>query len=292
MSNLISMGRLIDDSWELYRKQIKTFLSVSGWLLTLAILYTISLALYPPASTLWFSNELSWSQNGGVLLFTLTNYVLAPLLGLWLLIALSRLTLVMISGKRADPQRALREVKPRFLPTLLVSVMVAFLLVVALFIGFGPSIILAALGALFKNALLVGIGNAILVIGIFVALVLAFKWMVEYYLAPYTVMLDGLQGKQALARSRQLVRERFWGVLVRLIVPKLVFILFGVLAMGIIFYIVQMLLAITGGLNLDLQLRLSTMAQWIVPIVIGVLVNPLIIITDVVLYDNLKGGTS
>ncbi len=289
MQKLITLGTLIDESWELYRARFNELMSVSGWLLVLAILYTISLSLYPSASDLWFSNELSMSENIGVLMFTITNYVVAPLLGLWVVIALSRLIKMQFSGRSCNPKLAIAEAKPRFIPTLVVSIMVAFLLVVAMLIGFGPSIILAALGAVFNSIILIGIGNFLLIIGVFVALILAFKWMVEYYLAPYVTILEGTQGKKVLGATKQLVQGRFWGVFMRLVVPKLVFILFGVFLMAIVAYIADILLNVAGGLNLDLRLRLATMIEWTVPVVIGVLINPLIVAADILLYRNLKG---
>jgi hypothetical protein len=291
-SKLITIGTLIDESWELYRARFNELMSISGWLLLLAILYTISLALYPSASDLWLSNELSLSENVGVLLFAITNYLVAPLLGLWVVIALSRLIKMQISGRPVSSKLAITETKPRFIPTLIVSIMVALLLMAAILIGSGPSIVLVVLGTIFDSAILVGIGNFLLIIGVFAALILVFKWMVEYYLTPYMTILEGAQGKKAFTATRQLVRGRFCGVLMRLIVPKLVFILFGVFLMAIIVYVTEILLNVASGLNLDLRLRLFTLIEWTVPVVIGVLINPLIVLSDILLYRNLKGDYS
>ncbi len=288
-TSLISVGRLIDESWDLYRARFHELMSVSVWLLWLAILSVLSLSLYPAASTLWLSNELTGSEYAGVIIFILTNYLVAPLLGIWVFIALVRLIRQQMTGRNGDPKKAIKETKSLFLPTILISIMVAFLLVIAILIGFGPSIILATLGAIFQNAALVILGNLLLVIGTFVAFGLAFKWMVEYMLAPYATAMDGLAGKKALGATSQLVRGRFWSVLFRLLVPKLVFIFIGVILMGIAAYITEIVLSAAGGLNLDLQLRLTTLVEWTIPVVIAVLINPLIIIADVLLYKNLKG---
>ncbi|MBI4713700.1 hypothetical protein HY771_00725 [Candidatus Uhrbacteria bacterium] len=289
MPKLISIGKIIDESWELYRARFSEFMSVASWLLLLAILYVLSLALYPSASTLWFSNSLTLSENIGVLLFIFTNYVVAPLLGLWVVIALSRLTKGYLQGRNISVKQAHKETKPLFFPTLVVSLMVAFLLVVAILIGFGPTIILTTLGALFNNITLVGIGNILLVPGIFVAFILSFKWMVEYYLSPTVTVLDGLQGKKALIKSRELIQGRFWGVFLRLVVPKLVFIIFGVFIMVIVAYVTEILLNVAGGLSLDLQLRIKTIIESTFPIIIAALINPLIINADILLYRALKG---
>ncbi|MBI2475501.1 hypothetical protein HYV69_03700 [Candidatus Uhrbacteria bacterium] len=289
MPKLISIGRIIDESWELYRARFSEFMSVASWLLLLAILYIISLALYPSASTLWFSNDLSTSENIGILLFAFTNYVVAPLLGLWVLIALSRLTQGYLQGKNVGIKLAHEETKPLFFPTLVVSLMVAFLLVVAMLIGFGPPIILASLGALFNNVTLIGIGDMLLVIGIFVALILSFKWMIEYYFSPIATVLDGIQGKKALIQSRKLIQGRFWRTFLRLVVPKLVFIIFGVFIMFIVATVTEVLLGVASGLSLDLHLRIKTLVESIFPILIAVLINPLIINADILLYRALKG---
>lgn len=287
---LISIGQLIDQSWDLFRARFQAFMSISGWLLLLALFYTIALSLYPSASTLWFSNELTVSENAGVFLFALTNYLIGPLVGLWVLIGLVRFGRSVLSGRAINPKAAMAEVTSRFLPTLLVSVMVGLLLVLATIIGFGPSVLLAALGALIKSATLVGLANLLLIIGVFVALILSFKWMVEYILAPYATILDNTAGKKALMESRRLIRGRFWEVLLRLVIPKLVFILVAIILMVVISYATSIVISAVGGLNLDLRLRLSTMVEWVVPIVIAALINPLIVMADVLLYRSLKGN--
>lgn len=289
MPKLISIGRLIDESWEVYKAHFQDFLSISSWLLLLAILYVLSLALYPSASTLWFSNELLTSENIGVFLFVFTNYVIAPLLGLWVVIALARQARTFLQGRTITPKRAHEETKPLFIPTLIVSLMVSFLLVVAILIGLGPSILLAGIGTLVNSITLVGIGNMLIIVGLLVAIVLLFKWMVEYYLSPIATIVDGIFGKKALIQSRQLTRGRFWSVFLRLLIPKLVFIIFGVFLMLIIAYVMEIFLDVVSGLNLDLELRIKTIVESVFPIVIAALINPLIIIADVMLYRALKG---
>jgi hypothetical protein len=196
---------------------------------------------------------------------------------------------VYLQGRSLSVKRAHEETKSLFFPTIVVSLMVVFLFVVAMLIGFGPSIILTALGALFNNITLVGIGDILLIPGIFVTLLLSFKWMVEYYLSPIITVLDGVQGKKALIQSRQLVQGKFWSILLRLAVPKIVFIVFGILIMIIVAYVTEILLNVVGGMNLDLQLRIKTIVESIFPIAIAALINPLIINADVILYRNLKG---
>ena len=112
--------------------------------------------------------------------------------------------------------------------------------------------------------------------------------MVYYFMAPYLTMLDGTPAKLALATSRQLIEGIFWPVLIRLLIPKLVFVIFGVFAMSIIAYLVGILIDFSAGLNVDIHLRISTMTTTIVPILIALLINPIIVISDILLLRSLR----
>jgi hypothetical protein len=192
------------------------------------------------------------------------------------------------SRQRLDPKKAMREGRVFFIPTLITSLMVVLMILFGLVIGFGPAAVMATLGSLTHASFLIVLANILLIIGVFVALFLLIKWTVYYFLAPYLTILEDVQGKTALLASRQLIENRFWSVLSRMVVPKLVFVIFGVFAMYLISYLVNIFLNASGGLNLDLYLRLLTMTQTIVPILIAALINPLIIISDVLLLRSLK----
>ncbi len=289
MPKLISVGQLIDTSWDLYRARFREFLGVSAWLLILALFYTLSLTLYPSASTLWLSHDLSIAENIGIILFVLTNYLVSPLLGLCIVIGLVRSIKSHQSG-RGLSQNALRaDIQKFFFPTLIVSILIALLILAAVAIGFGPSAIIDIIGGLLHNLTIISIGNILLIPGVFVAIALCFMWTIEYILAPYAVILDGERGKKALRTSRSLIRGKFWATFLRLVVPKLVFVIFGVLAMAIISYFTEILLNVVGGLNIDLRLRITTLIEWNLPVVIAVFINPLMVIADVLLYGALKG---
>lgn len=291
-STLIPLGQLIDDSWELYKSRFHELMNVSSWLLILAILYVISLSLYPSASALWNAAELSGLAQTGVILFIITSYIVSPIIGTIVLIGLTRLIRSHVAGRGGNLKSLAKEIKPLFLPTLFVNILVGCYLLLAILIGFGPTIILNILGAIFGNTLLVAIGGILLVFGTFVALVLAFCWMIEYMLAPYIMILDGVRGRKALMASRKLVKGRFWHAFFRLVVPKIVFIIFGVLLMAIVSYFVEIILDVTGGMNLDLSLRIKTLIEWVMPVVITVLINPLMIISDLLLLQALKDNPS
>ncbi|MEK7614992.1 MAG: hypothetical protein AAB431_01250 [Patescibacteria group bacterium] len=289
MPKLISVGQLIDTSWELYRERFSEFIKISAWLLLLALFYTLSLILYPSASTLWFSHNLTVAENIGVILFVLTNYVFSPILGLCVLIGLVRAMKSHVSGRSVNTKKLFTEIRSLFFPTLIVSILVACLILAAVVIGFGPTIILDLIGAFFDNLIIMAIGNILLIPGVFVAAALCFIWTIEYVLAPYAAILDGERGRKALRTSRALIKGKFFATFLRLVVPKLVFLIFGVLIMAIFSYFAEIILNVAGGLSLDLRLRITTMIEWNLPVIIAVFLNPLMIIADVLLYGALKG---
>jgi len=285
---LLSVGELIDQSWEVFRSRMSELLSISGWLLATAILFAIALAFYPSASKLSLGADLTGIETTGVLLFSFTNLVVTPILSFWIYIALTKALRAHFDRKTVVAKTAMWEVKPAFFPTLLTSVMVILMVLLAIVIGFAPPAIIATLGFLTNLSFIIVFANLVLVAGIFVSLFLSIKWVVYYFVAPYLTMLDGTPAKLALATSRQLIEGRFWPVLIRIAVPKLVFVIFGVFAMSIIAYLVGILIDFSAGLNIDIQLRISTMTTTIVPILIAVLINPLIVISDILLLRSLR----
>ncbi len=286
---LLSVGELIDQSWDVFRSRMSELLTISGWLLVTAILFAIALGFYPSASKLQLAQGLSALETTGVLLFSFTSLVIAPLLSFWIYIAMTKALGAHFSQRGVSAKSAMHEARFAFFPAILTSVMVMLMVLLAIVIGFAPAAIIATLGSLTNFPALIVLANVLLVLGIFVALFLSIKWIVYYLMAPYITILDGTQAKLALATSRQLIAGRFWSVLIRVLVPKLVFIIFGVFAMAIITYLVDMALNASAGLNLDIQLRISTMTTTIVPIVIAVFLNPLVIISDVLLLRSLRG---
>lgn len=287
---LLTVGELIDQSWEVYRARMNEFLTISGWLLVTAILFAIALAFYPSASKIALGETLTGLENFGVLLFALTTYIVTPIVSFWVYLSLAKGAAAHLSRKSVQPKELLREPKSLFFPTLLTSIMVILMVILAIVIGFAPPAILATLASLSKISAFVVMANILLVFGIFVSLFLSIKWVVYYFMAPYVTMLDTIPAKLALATSRQLIEGKFWSVLARITVPKIVFVIFGAFAMSIIAYMVGIVIDASAGLNLDIQLRIITMTQAIVPIVIAVAINPLIVISDVLLLKSLKSS--
>jgi len=288
MPKLITVGEVIDRSWEHYRKFFLDLMSISGWLLLLAAFEIASLIFFPTSTKLLTGGGLDGSESFGVILFTISSYVIAPLLGIWTLAALVRLISQQLGKTKVNLRKAMQEGWQFFLPTLVVSLLVALVLIAGIAIGVGPGFLLALLAVGVNNTSLLIIANLLVAVGIFVALVLNIRWSVNYIMTPYALLVENYRGTSALTRSHNMIRGKFLNILVLILVPKVVFILFGIAAMFVLGYIVNLLLSIPIGLNIDLQLRLFSMTSSIISIVVAALINPLIIIADVLIYNSLK----
>lgn len=286
---LITIGELIDRSWEHYRREFVDLMSISGWFLVVAIMDIVALALYPSASKMLAASSLSPAETVGVALYGFSNWILTPLIGLWVFISLVRLVRAHLSGRRGGVREAMIDGKRYFLPTLAISVLMFLLMASIVLIGFGPSAVLSLLAAMANNDLLSVLASAMLVVGVVAAVFLAFRWSVHYYFAPFTLLMDDTRGLPAFRESRKLVSGRYWGVLLRLIIPKIVFALLGAFLMAIIAFVLSIASSALVGLNLDVQLRLSTISTSVISTIIAVLLNPLIVIADLLLYQSLKG---
>lgn len=286
--SLISVGQLIDESWEVYKKHFASFLAISSWLLISAILIAISLAYYPTVTQITTGTGYTGGQTFGIALFSFTSIVISPLLSFWIYTSITRATSAYTKGRKLAPKAAMNEGRKIFIPAIITSIMVVLMILLAIVIGMAPPAIIASIGALVGSGALIIIGNIALVIGIFVATFLAAKWLVYYIFAPFITILDGTKAKMALAESRQLIEGRFWAVLGRVAIPKIVFTIVGVFMMSIAGYLVGIFIDAAGGFNTDLQLRISTITTSVVPIVITMLINPLIVIADVLLLKSLR----
>jgi len=289
MKTLLSVGDLIDTSWDLFQKQFRTLLPISGWFLVSALLSTIALFLYPSSRVLAFHTTLTQGESFGVILYAVSTLILSPIIGFWIYITLARAGYKLIKNQPIQTTTLLQETKRYIVPVALVVVLVAVMLVWAQIMSVGPAVLLGAIAFWIKNTPLIILANLLLVVGLFVSLYFTTEWTVYYYYSPLASILDGSQKMEALKKSRSLIEGRFWGVLLRIIVPKLVFI--GCMAFFIVLIsmAVNLMIETFAGLNADLYDRWTMVANTLLPLISMMLIYPLLIISDVLLYQNLKG---
>ncbi|TAK03955.1 hypothetical protein EPO34_02235 [Patescibacteria group bacterium] len=287
---LITIGELIDQSWDRYRESFTDFVSVSGWLLVVSVFDVVARALYPATIRLLSGAPLTWSENLGILLYWLTATVIAPAIGVWTILALMKLADARLSGVRLDPKTALKAAKKEFWGMTWVTVLVALVLLATLACGAIPGLALTTIVlASGKGGLMVLVSNVVLIIGLVVANLLVLKWSVRYGFAPFAFAAEGTRGTAALAASRKLSEGRLMRVLVRGLLPAAMFGLVGYVAVRFLSLVSYTIVSAGAGLNLDVQVRLMSISGSVFPMIVAVLINPLIVLVGMKLYRSLKG---
>lgn len=287
-SPLLSIGHLIDAAWEAYRHRYSEFLSLSGWLFVSTILSVIALTFYPTASKLTTAGvNFTSFETMGVFLYFVTHLVIEPVIGLFVFVAMIRFT-EQSPDRQKTVQRSIEEAKKLFLPAAGIAMVFGLLITLIPLIGMGIPFLIGAIGIATKNTFILLLGNILLVLGIIISFVCVIRFFLFYAFALYARVIDGVAGKDSFRASQALVKGRFWTVFGRYAVPKIVFIIFGIVAIFLVGFVVQMLIGIFGGLNVDLQLRLTSIALTVIPSIIVILIYPLMILSDIVLYHELK----
>src|SRR3989339_463620 len=289
-TNLLSIGELIDQTWERYRDNFLPLMSLSGWTVLVALLNVISIAFYPSASKMFLnSGDITQMETFGIVLYALTSFIIAPLMNTFVFVSVIRMAKSLLSNRGAAVKRSISEVKTRFLPAVVISFMYLIILFLAALLPLLPAGVFGLLSLILQNNTLLTVSNILLALGIFVSAYLVIRWGIQYYFASYLVIQDDEKIKVSLMSSRRLVDKRFWSVSLRLIAPKILFLLFGVLMIWILNFLVTIVFSGVSGLNLDLQARLLSYTDSVIPILATIFVQPLIILSDVVLIKSLKG---
>jgi hypothetical protein len=288
MPKLISIGQLIDHSWEHYRTRFVELMSFSAWMILPALVGIISLSLYPSYTTLASQRALTASETAGVLIWVADTFLIAPVVGTWVFLSIVRLIKSQLEQKRPDIAAMGKASWPLFWPLVFVNVLVVGMVLLP-FLLLVPGFALQALG--FDQ-----FGGILLIPSIILALVLSIRWFVYYTYAPFSLALENKRGRGAMTRSRRLIEGRFWSVLARTALPKLVFMFVAIVAGRILLAGADILITNTIGLNVDLSVRVYAIAYAIIAWAGIILVNPLILTTDAFLYLSLweteKGARS
>lgn len=287
MTSLISIGQLLDRSWDQYRERFSTYARVMGWLLVPTAIGILGALLYPPASKAILAGaDFSALEWIGILL-TALDVLVAAIFGVWLFISLLHVTERALSGARVDVRGAMREAWGWFWPMVLVSILVS-LVAAAAGLALVPGLLLMAIGLLAKIELVGVLGTLLSFIGIAVSLVLMVRWTVSYSMAQYALVWDNVHGVAALRKSRALITGRFWSFLWRLLAPKIVFLLVALMVQQGLDYVFEQLIIFTSALHPDTLVRLTSIEGLVLTALIGFFINPLFVIADCFLYRSLK----
>lgn len=227
-------------SWQIYRANFLTFLTVTVWLIVPALL--VGLLNY-------IDSRLGQAFLNYSVPIYLTLSALSYVISLWVSIVLIRLIFKSLKNEAVE-RRALFRNAWRDTPSYL---WVAILMGAASFVG---TFFLIVPGIIFT---------------------------VWFFFGSVILVLEGVRGAAALKASKQLVQNKFWPVLWRLVVPFGLYLLILSVLVGIPLYLYTYL----TGASLQPDLQLS----WPIDLysrLLFILSLPLTKGFTVVLYDDLK----
>lgn len=293
-AKLITLGTLIDETWLLYKKHAGAFLTISAWTLVVVILNVIALTLYPDAdsvaSTIFSPNtSFSGGETFGVFLYALTNYLIKPLLLIWVFGGLILFAQEALGRKTPQLKNIYKQSTQKLLPATVVIILSTAVILGAFLVAFGPSLIIGGVASLANSSALATLAAMIYIPSIFIATILAVRWGVHYsLLSPYSAFIDNTTGLNALKRSKKIVEGRFWQTVFLFGLPKIMAIFLGGTLMWLIIFSLRLLSAGFSGFDLNIYLRLFSILDELLPIFIGILLNPAIVIADTLLFRSLS----
>jgi len=289
---LMTIGQLIDRSWDYYHERFSAFMSISIWSIITAILAIITAILLPTVEKMQTGELLSASEIFATILKLFNGLFVTPILGLWVFIALAIYTRTILARRRKPIKESLIKAWKNFFSVLWVSILIFLILIGGIFIGLGPSIPFLLLTIWTGSRILLSISYFLMIVGTIVAFVINVKWTVQFTLAPIAVITDGIKGIEALKKSRNIVKGRFWKILFRLVVPKVLAIGIGLIILYILFLISAAALGFLPNISISLAVVLVVITKAILPTLVTIIIQPFPIIADVLLYDSLRGQRS
>ncbi|MCR4312103.1 MAG: hypothetical protein NUV56_02350 [Candidatus Uhrbacteria bacterium] len=288
MSNLISIGQIIDQTIERYRTNFKELFGIALWVLVAFIPLSVASFLNPAEGV-----ELPASREIFLWLFNGASVLAVTIVSLWVGISLILAIDQAEGGKKIDAHAVGKQAWKLFVPFALVSVLIGLILTCLALLSL-PGLLLMVFGTLNSQDTLGTIGLLLFVLGAIASIIFMLKLSIELAFTQYSFLLN-TKGKAlswtamktALRESRSLVRGRWWATFFRLALPNIIFslVVFGVnyiLSLG-----AGVLLAVNAGSLSETLIKAGAVFISLAVIAVNVLAMPLYSIATYKIYDSL-----
>jgi len=280
MKSLLSLGALIDTSFEHYKKHLPSILGTTFWLLAAAIPSAIGIALSQDGNAVNATTWMSFALNalGGI--FTV-------LASIHISVALLASLREQKQGKITDPRVFLKKAFSLDLSyiwaTILKSIFVAIIPLIPLLISISAFVF--ALRS--ESGMLVNVLAIVAFITILLALGGALKFSLHYNFVPYATVLDGKRGMESLRTSAALVKGRWWPIFWRVFLPKALYTLIFVVILGVTLWVTSIVgIALSQG-SFFLA-KLFALTNFFLSTLINAFLIPALLLNDYYVYENLR----
>lgn len=292
MANIISIGEIIDRTWENYVKHFTPLMKISLWGMLIAVLVLIRIFILPEGDRYALGAILGGSASAfitiGFVIASIISLIAIPAITIWIYMNFVQASDLLIGGKALNMKTLNQDSKKKFWGYLWV-VILRTLVTLAPLLAVAPGVILIIVNLLVGGGSLLGSLSLLLTfIGAIAALVLLIMVGVQLIFAGFEMLLAGKRGRKGLSGSRALVKGRFWPVLWRILIPKIVF-GFGVLIAEIV---VGMTIVLLSASLFNISEWVGIYGSVLLAVLVGtalrVLYAPIFVIADYLLYDSLR----
>lgn len=283
MKSLLSLGALIDTSFEHYKKHLPSILGITFWLLVAAIPSAIGILLSQDGNAL---NTTTWM-----------SFALSVLGGIIGILASVHISVALIAslreqkqGKSTDPRVFLKKAFSLDLSyvwaVMLKNIFATIIPLIPLIISIGAFVLALRSG----NEILVNIFAVIAFITILLALGGAVKFSLHYNFVPYATVLENKRGLESLHVSAALVKGRWWPVFWRVFIPKALYTLIFVAILAGTLWITS-LIGIALSQESFLLAKIFALTNFFISTLVNAFLIPILLLNDYYVYENLLETT-
>lgn len=289
MGKLISIGQILDTTFEHYTKHFKAFMGVSLWLFIISIFAIVSTILQPATETNYLIEYslLTTSEYIGIIISVIGTVIVAPIIGIWITIALIKTEDNIFKNKTEKFTTVGSYSCKKFFSYAWIALLKTLILLLPA-LAVVPGFILIAINVFTNGGIWLGaVSLIVLVLGAIVGLILLTILSIWFAFPVFALIGDDARGVKAIKESKKLVSGRFWSVLWRLFVPKLIFTAGLIVAQIVVLVVVFPILGFSS-LSGEATYKISSIIDTLASLGLSALVAPLFIIADYLIYDSLR----
>lgn len=262
------------------------------WLLVVPILPAVLVIISndPSTAETVLATFPGISENLSLFIFGVINWVIGGAIGLWVTLCLINYILRIKNGVKEPSEQVSEKSTQQFLPFVWISILKT-LVVISPILLILPGFLLTVFNlGYWTSSVVAAIGYSLTFIGVIAALIYIVYFTVKFYFPGFRLVTHDTRGVDALKESSALVKGKFWSTTIRLVVPKIVFIipilvLEMLLSLGLSLAFAPIISTGFGGILFFAKLQ--TIINIFLSAGVTALFLPLIILADYAVYEDL-----
>ncbi len=291
MTKLISIGQIIDKTWDTYRFNFPQMMKIMLWLFVSSVFFIIGVIMAPVGDTSFLFSQglVTPIQTIGMIIASPLTWLVTLAITLWTFISV----VLIIDGTRSNKKQDIKSIQKigfKKLPQFTIVSLLRWLIKESSILAIAPGILLILWNlSSGVNLILGGLSILVTFIGIIVGFVFFTLFSIQFAFAGLENVIGGKGIVASIKGSRNLVKNRFWATLIRLIIPKLLIVMIIALIGSSLFFLNMLLItSLPTIIDTDAFYRVLSILQQSLTVGLTILTLPLFWIVDYIIYDNLR----